>query len=156
VSSVAHQPSSHYSFAPWVDRRNRVACRQPDELIAATEEERVSTNHKAVCLHLAQRFKNRLDLAFRARMQDTDLETERTCRHLYFWRLGGCSCESRVDKRGNDVGPGSQIMQRLQFLSSQSVNKEAHARYFSTRPAKAGYYSNFDRIDTIRKPKRDF
>src|ERR1700730_1749119 len=27
VGSVAHQPASHYSFAPWVDRGNRVACR---------------------------------------------------------------------------------------------------------------------------------
>src|SRR5262249_31577886 len=50
VSSVAHQPASHYSLAPRVDSGHRIACRQPDELITTAEEERIGTNHKPACL----------------------------------------------------------------------------------------------------------
>src|SRR5262249_47429173 len=106
--------------------------------------------------HLGKGFKNRLDLAFRICMQDSDLQAERMCRHLYVFRLRGGSCEIRVDKRGNGSRLGSQIMQRLQLFRSQGVNEKGHARYVSTWPAEAGHKSNFDRIDAIRKHNRTF
>ena len=42
--------------------------RQLDELITATEEKCIGTNHKPTCLRLGQGFKGQLDLARRARM----------------------------------------------------------------------------------------
>jgi len=107
-------------------------------------------------LHLGQRFKNCVDLAFRARMQATDLETERTCSHLYVLRLRGGSCQIRVDERGKDSRLGPQIMQRFQLLWPQSVNEKGYTRYVSTRPTEAGHQSNLDRIDAVRKHYWDF
>jgi hypothetical protein len=82
------------------------------------------------------------------------LQFERACCRLHVVRLRGSCCKVWVEKRGNDPF-GLQVMQYLQLLRPQSVNKEAYAGDVSARPVDACNESNLDRIDAVCKHNRD-
>src|SRR3954465_4441320 len=46
--SVVHETADRRKFAPWIDRRDFVACRQSDDLIAVIAKQRINTNLECV------------------------------------------------------------------------------------------------------------
>src|SRR6266567_3661631 len=70
---IADQAAELGERAPLVARRNGKPCRQRDELFAPAVEERIGADEERAGLQLEERAEGRVDLAFRAGLQDNEL-----------------------------------------------------------------------------------
>src|SRR6516162_8027773 len=70
--SITHQSARIHIFAPRIHYRHCMACRERDDLVASSSEERVGSNKE--CAHLlGGQFENRVDLALGVRLEKTKL-----------------------------------------------------------------------------------
>jgi hypothetical protein len=70
--SIADQAADRGELAPFIDRRNGMACRQHHELVAPAEEERFGGDDERAGMQLNERREGGVDLAFGAGLQDTE------------------------------------------------------------------------------------
>jgi len=79
--------------------------------------------------------KGRVDLAFIARIQNMQLQPERTCciPHFFGFRLGIYGV-GRVDEQRDDGSCGHQFVQELKPLCDHGDIEDAYARDVAARP----------------------
>ena len=114
TASVANQATSCGELAIHVDRGHRVADRKCGELSSANSEISINPDHECTGMELDQGFKDRIEVALGARVQDMKLQPERAGCRLQVPRLSlGITGIGRVDEQGNDGRRRDQFMQQL-------------------------------------------
>jgi hypothetical protein len=89
--SIADQAAGRGVFTPVIDRRDRMACRQRQELLAPAEEERVAGEDERAGMQLDEGCEGGVDLAFAAGLQDMEPHPLHARRflHVSYVLLGG-------------------------------------------------------------------
>src|SRR5262245_43913273 len=103
-------------------------CRQRDDLIEATAEERIVVDKKRIGPLLDERCERSIEVAVAAGSQHTNLPPEGASRRLQAFRLGLGNRIGWVDQIGDHSGHGHQFVQQLQPLWSQLAEEIAYAR----------------------------
>src|SRR5215470_4858723 len=88
VVSVAHEPARGSEFGILVDCWNPMAERQCRELFGSAREECIGTNDESAGAQLDQGREGRIDLRFRACIQNVELQPELARRYLQLLQLG--------------------------------------------------------------------
>src|SRR5262249_3723341 len=89
AGSVAHEAAHRRELAHKVHCRQRVASRQPNELIASADEKRIIANQKCGCSTFDQRCKSRIEIAVGAGSENLELNSE-SLRRLLQVSYFGC------------------------------------------------------------------
>ena len=143
---VAHQAAGRSKFAQRVDRWQRVAGCQRDNVFAPAGEECIGNDEKCVGALLGKRGENCVDLA-----SVLALRIRSCCPMLRaaFCTSSNCSAASaRVGFRSSSYQwsfCGTKFVQQFQSLCSESLSAKCHARNVAARPGEAGDEADFDR-----------
>jgi hypothetical protein len=116
IASIAHQAACLDEPAILKDRGHRVAERERGELFAPRGKEWIVADHEPAGSQLEQGRKDRIKVAFGARVQDMEFEPKAAGRRLHFSRLCLGSGSVRIDERSNDLRCRDQLVQQLQPL----------------------------------------
>src|SRR5262249_24381566 len=87
VGPIAHEPPRGSEFGILEDRGNSVAERQCGDLFGLRDQECIGNNDKPTGAPLDQRREGRIDLPFRARIQNVELQPEPARRYLQLLNL---------------------------------------------------------------------
>src|SRR5262249_28580076 len=82
-ASVAHQAASQNKFTKFVDRRNRMARRERDELFTPAQEIRVVGNKQCPCPWLDHALERCVNVSFPAGSEEKNLLSNQPCRFLH-------------------------------------------------------------------------
>ena len=126
--SIADQAAGRGEFAPLIDRRNGMACRQRHELLAPAVEERIGADDERAGMQLDEGREGGVDLAFGAGLQDMELQPLRARRLLHVSHRCARHRIVRVHEQGDHLGLGNQLGQQLEPLGHQLDVEHADAR----------------------------
>src|SRR5262249_14300459 len=111
------QPTSRlYIFAPWIQDRHRVVCRERDDLVASGVEERIGGDHERAHLLLGDRYEGCLDLVFSAGPEKTKLIAPALGNAHQVLDVEVCSNGPRVDQNAGGLNFRSPLREHLQLL----------------------------------------
>src|SRR5262245_53644193 len=117
VGSIAHEASRGSEFGILVDRRNPVAECQCGELFDSAGEECVGNNDESAGAQLDQGRESRIDLPFRARIQNVELQPKPARRYLQLLGLGLAKLWALwVDEQGDSNCCRDNLVQHLKPL----------------------------------------
>src|SRR5262249_5500543 len=155
VGGIAYEPASQDKLPQEVDRRNFMARRQRDKLIAAAKEENVAADQQGVGLQLDEGGKRCVEIAFAASAHDMDLSPEGACGVRHVIALGFGIRIIRIEQQADHGGVWHERMQQLESLCRKRSDIPAHARCVAAWSVEAGDQAGCDRIDSRRKNDRN-
>jgi hypothetical protein len=96
IGRVTHQAAGGHVFTLSVDRWQRIACGEPNDLVPPDSKERARTNHHCAGANFLGCGEGGIDLAFGVRAQDINLLTNGASRLLHVVQLGIERWPSRI------------------------------------------------------------
>ena len=116
VVAVAHQAARRDVLAARIDRRDCVARREGDDLIAPVEVERIGRDDERRGPLLHEGGEGRVDFVRRSGIDNDDPPAEHARRFLHVRQLRPGIRIARIDEHRNDTGAGNEFVQQRQPL----------------------------------------
>jgi len=146
VSTITDEAPRRCVRTPVIDRGDRMACRQRDELIGPVNEKCVVGNDQGAVLVLGECSEGGINITFRAGIQDVNRLPESACCHLHISQLGVRFRAIGVDQNGNRRRRRHQLSRKLQPLSRHFGRQQVQPRDIPARPVKARDKAEFDGV----------
>src|SRR6516165_3412076 len=134
---IAHQTARRDELASSIDCRNAMLRRQRHEPIASAVEEVIGADEERIGMPLDEGREGRVEIAFRAGVQDNNFSPKRACCCLYISLLGFGTRSGRVDEKGDQPSVRHDLAQELQAFWHKLNGEYAYARQVAIRPVEA-------------------
>src|SRR6516165_2003669 len=134
-SSVAHQAAGRSEFAPFIDRRQCMACGQHDELLTPDIEECSDQERRGPLLDKGR--KRGIKIAFHIGAHDNELHPQAGSRLLHLAQLVFGTRIVWVDQHGDDRGPGNHFVQQSESLRFRPCRELIDPGQVATGPVEA-------------------
>src|SRR5262245_61728122 len=117
--------------------------RQPHELVALAEQKRVGADNQSIGSLLDDGGESRIDLAFRAGIQDVDLKPKGPRTALHIACLDRAGPVVRIDEYRNRRGVWRKLADKLQPLRPECRKDKGHAGDITAGPIETFYKAEF-------------
>ena len=155
TGSVAHQAAGRRELAQRVNRRQRVARRQRDELTWPGDEERIDVNAERADSILNERGEGCLKIAVGAGLNYKQFSPKRIRCCLHVSRVGRRIGIDRMDEEADRSCLGNRLVQYLELFGQQTVGQKTHTGNVPARSIEAGNKCNLDGIGANHEDDRN-
>ena len=155
VCAIAHQPARRDVLAQRINRGHRIAGRQRDDLVLATDQKAISRDDQGSGLAFGHRSKTRFNLPLVATGKNNEFSTKGARRRLQVFQLVLRVGVGLVRQHRGDGDPGDQVIQQFQILRSEQREHRSNPGDVAGGPIDARYQARRDRIAPAQKNNRD-
>jgi hypothetical protein len=134
-----------------VNRGDGMACRQRDELIAVTGEQRIGVDDECAGLLLDKGSEGRLEVAFATGIEYQQFHPEQARCALSFFCVRFSGRSGWIDEKGDRGGCGHQLAQQLQPFCDHCGDQKAYAGKIAAGLVEAGDKAEAHRVTARRK-----
>src|SRR5262249_6803126 len=142
--SIANQPAGGNELGPLIDRGDRVAPRERNDLVAAAREDRVRADEDCRHTLLGELRKYRIDLSRAAGFHEDQLAADLSRRLLQLLQLDVGVGTIRIDEGGDDSSSGGKLVQDFQPFPIELDRERTNPGDIPARPT-----------ETLNKPVPD-
>src|SRR5262249_5221056 len=153
--SVAHQAAVRHGLAVRVNRRNRIAGGQRDDVPSSAEQERIGALDQRTDAPFDERRECAVDFRFATGIDDMELAAEFLRRFLDLRGLESDFGVVWIEQQSDDASVGNELKQKLQLLGYNIATEPADAGNVSTRLVEAPDDTCLDWIAAEREHDRD-
>src|ERR1700730_25557 len=150
IRSIAHQTPDIDELAQKIERRNFVTRRKLYDLLALSVQKWVRVNKQSIDFLPGEASEDRVDFAFSAGVQHSELQTKRVRRSLHIVRLGQGQRKFRIDQRCKRAAAGHKLMGKLYPLRPHFQPHDGHTGDVAARSVEMSDKSGLSCIATKR------